>query len=191
MSSRKQRLPGKSGTGGLGASRQATTSARLLRLDELASVPLDWMSVGPEHQVHLSGFSCARRHFRWEVDVEAHVQTLASVRPPEYALVGSDAFGPVVVVNYWINESDASCKILVVATAARAQKSGYGREAVDHVVSLLEHGAHGVIDEAFGLVHRLNVRSKSMLRQAGFEFEATCGEELELWGRSVAQGGHE
>lgn len=154
-------------------------------------MPLEWISVAPEHRVSLSGFTCARKLFRWEVDVEKQVQTLHSVRHPEYALVGWDAFGPVVVVNYWIDEQDESCKILLVATQKRAQKSGYGREAVQHVVSLLEAGVHGRIDEVYGLVHRLNVRSKSMLRQSGFAYEAHVDEDLEQWSRDVVQAGHE
>lgn len=123
----------------------------------------------------------------WEQEVIVHLRELSEVEPPEFALVGYDSFGPVVIINYVIYEAICTCKILAVATALRAQRRGYGAEALAHVLDLLESGHHGEIEAVIGVVHRRNVYSKAMMTGCGLMPDRPISEVLELWSRPVSR----
>lgn len=157
-------------------------SGRWLKLAARASVPLSWSYLQDLDPGALEEFACARGK-RWEIDVERHIRELANLEPQEYALVGSDAFGPVVVISYYID--GPACKIMAVGTDKRAQQNRYGTEAVLHVVNLVRSGVYGSIDEIYGFIHRFNTRSKAMMRVSGFEFDSQYNENLESWALSI------
>lgn len=145
-------------------------------------MPLSWSFLEHVPTSALEGFACAR-DFWWEVQVQDAIREIQPVEPPEYVLVGSDSFGPVVVVDFYIDGT--ACKIIFVGTATHGQKNGYGTEAVQHVLTLLRSGHFGDVDEVWGLIHRLNTRSKAMMRGCGFEFDTDLDPLLEMWTLSI------
>lgn len=150
----------------------------------------DFICTDPPKRIFKDGSKSHPRE--WELDAQSGIRDLRiPARPSKPVLLGIDSDGLAAVCQYEYahDESGTDAFINVIGVAFRARGTGYGGQALDHV--LQEIRAKATLDQAAeclvaARVHTLNEPSKKMCESRKFVcVEAADDDGHEYWTRTI------